>query len=64
MDPPTIGKDPGGCECYIPKKKRYCKFPPTDGEKFCVQHLPRDEHGQVIVASDSYGSARVVFPNG
>jgi len=35
------------CQLYITKKRRYCKFPPTKGQNFCIQHLPRDEDGQV-----------------
>lgn len=38
---------PGVCAFYVEKKNRFCKFLPIKKEKFCIQHLPRNESGEV-----------------
>ena len=42
---------PGGCHFYLSHKRRYCKFPPPDGEEYCLQHIPLNECGQVRALS-------------
>mgnify|MGYP001803225467 CR=1 FL=1 len=44
------GPPEGVCKFYVEKKRRYCKFPPSKSEEFCIQHLPRNSAGEVGAA--------------